>query len=207
MAFVHSLSKQFRKPEGILGKLVGSIMSKSNRQLNDWTISLLDVKPTDHILELGFGPGLGICKVAAIATEGTVAGVDFSELMVRKARKRNAAAISKGQVDLKQGDVSSLPYDDETFDKVIAVQLIYFCQTPHVFLREARRVLKPGGKIAVSFLAKDDMEKYKLTKTGVFALYTDQDVLKLLTEVGFTQAHPEFNSMRHGKGICAIAER
>jgi ubiquinone/menaquinone biosynthesis C-methylase UbiE len=182
-------------------------MNLANRQLNNWTIDLLDIKPIDRVLELGFGPGLGIRKVAAIATEGSVAGIDFSELMVRKARKRNAAAISAGRVDLKQGDVSSLPYDDETFDKVIAVQLIYFCQPPHVFLKESQRVLKPGGKIAVSFIAKDDMAKYKFTQTGVFALYTGQGTLKLLTEAGFTQAHFEIKPVRLGMGICAIAER
>jgi ubiquinone/menaquinone biosynthesis C-methylase UbiE len=136
-----------------------------------------------------------------------VAGVDFSELMVQKARKRNAAAISAGRVDLKHGDVSSLPYDDQTFDKVIAIQLIYFCQSPHIFLKESRRVLKPGGKIAVSFIAKEDMAKYKFTKTGVFALYTGQDALKLLTEAGFTQAHFETKPVRPGMGLCAIAER
>ena len=207
MGFIHSWGKQLRKPEGILGILAGPFMNLANRQLNNWTIDLLDIKPTDHVLELGFGPGLAICKVAAIATEGSVAGVDFSEVMIRKARKRNAAAISAGRVDLKHGDVSSLPYDDKTFDKVVAVQLIYFCQPPHIFLKESRRVLKPGGKIAVSFIAKDDMAKFKFTKTGVFALYTGQDALKLLTEAGFTQARFEIKTVRPGMGICAIAER
>jgi ubiquinone/menaquinone biosynthesis C-methylase UbiE len=208
MGFIHSWGKQLRKPEGILGKVVVPFfMNVANRQLNNWTVDLLDIQPTDRVLELGFGPGIGICKVAAIATEGLVAGVDFSELMVRKAQKHNAAAISAGRVDLKHGDVSSLPYDDQTFDKVIAIQLIYFCQPPHIFLKESRRVLKPGGKIAVSFIAKEDMAKYKFTKTGVFDLYTDQDALKLLTEAGFTQAHFETKPVRPGMGICAIAER
>ncbi len=207
MGFIHSWGKQLRKPEGILGMLAGPLMNLANRQLNNWTIDLLDIKPTDHVLELGFGPGLGIHKLAAIATEGSVAGVDFSELMVRKAQKRNATAISAGRVDLKHGDVSSLPYDDETFDKVFSVQLIYFCQPPHVFLKESRRVLKPGGKIAVSFVAKDDMAKYRFTRTGVFTLYTGQDALELLTEAGFTQAHFEIKPVRPGMGICVIAEK
>ena len=164
--------------------MVPFFMNVSNRQLNNWTIHLLDIKPTDRVLELGFGPGLGICKVAAIATEGLVSGVDFSELMVRKAQKRNAVAIAAGRVDLKQGDVSPLPYDNQTFDKVIAIQLIYFCQPPHIFLKESRRVLKPGGKIAVSFIAKEDMAKYKFTKTGVFVLIPCEDTLKLCNEGG-----------------------
>ena len=208
MAFFHSWGKQLRKPEGKLGKIVVPfLMNMANRQLIDWTIDLLDIQPTDRVLELGFGPGFGIRKVASIATEGLVAGVDFSEIMVQKAQKRNALAIARGQVDLKQGDVSSLPYDNQTFDKVIAIQLIYFCLPTYVFLKESQRVLKPGGKIAISFISKEDMAKYKFAKTGVFNLYTGQDVLKILDEVGFTQTHLDTKLCRPGKGICAIGRK
>ncbi len=205
MGFMHSWGRQLRKPEGILGNLVALFMTMSTRELNNWTIDLLNIQPTDRVLELGFGPGLGIQRVAEIATQGFVAGVDFSELMVRKARKRNATTIAAGRVDLNHGDVSSLTYDDQTFDKVIAVQLIYFCQPPQVFLKESRRVLKPGGKIAVSFV--EDVAKYKFAKTGVFASYTAQDALELLGEANFTEARFETKPVRPGKGICAIAER
>lgn len=44
-------------PSGFIGKLVGHIMNWYNRQDNDWTISLLDLQPADHVLEIGFGPG------------------------------------------------------------------------------------------------------------------------------------------------------
>jgi ubiquinone/menaquinone biosynthesis C-methylase UbiE len=206
MGFIHSFAMQVRKPEGILGKFLVPIMNSLNRQLYDWTIDLLDIKPTDRVLELGFGPGNGIRKMAAIATEGLVAGVDFSELMVRRSQKRYATQISAGRVDVKHGDVSSLPYDDQSFNKVIAVQLIYFCQPPNVFLEESRRVLRPGGRIALSFVAKEDMAKLKFTKTGVFTLYTGQDVSKLLTEAGFTHAHFEAKPVRTVLAICALAE-
>jgi hypothetical protein len=56
MGFIHSWGKQLRKPEGILGKVVVPFfMNVANRQLNNWTIDLLHIKPTDHVLELGFG--------------------------------------------------------------------------------------------------------------------------------------------------------
>ena len=207
MGLMHRWGMQLRKPEGLLGKLAGPFMKVSTRQLYDWTIDLLHIQPTDHVLELGFGPGLGIQKVAEITSQGWVAGIDFSKLMVRQAKKRNASAIAAGRVDLKYGDVTSIPYYNETFNKVIAIQLIYFCQPPQVFLEESRRVLKPGGKIAVALIAKEDMEKYKFAQTGVFTLYTGQDVLQLLTEAGFTQAHFEIKPVRPGVGICAIAEK
>mgnify|MGYP001134310768 CR=1 FL=1 len=49
MGFIHSWGRQLRKPEGILGRLVEPFMNVANRQLNNWTIDLLDIKPTDHV--------------------------------------------------------------------------------------------------------------------------------------------------------------
>jgi len=69
-------------------------MIHDNRDANYWTVGLLDVKPTDHVLEIGFGPGLAIQKVAAIVSKGLVAGVDSSETMLKLAQKRNAASIA-----------------------------------------------------------------------------------------------------------------
>jgi ubiquinone/menaquinone biosynthesis C-methylase UbiE len=65
----------------------------SNRQRNLWVVSLLDVQPTDRVLEIGFGPGLAIAELARRATRGHIYGIDHSEVMVRQASKRNAAAI------------------------------------------------------------------------------------------------------------------
>lgn len=61
---LRSLSSQFANPQGIFGKGVDKIMEKSNDELNRWTISLIKVKEDDTILEIGFGPGIAISKVA-----------------------------------------------------------------------------------------------------------------------------------------------
>jgi SAM-dependent methyltransferase len=89
----HYLAQQFRRPTGFLGRLAGFLF-RINREGIEWTISLIEVQPADHVLEIGFGPGHGIQQVARIATQGRVAGVDFSETMLRQASRRNAAAIT-----------------------------------------------------------------------------------------------------------------
>ncbi|MEE8372942.1 MAG: methyltransferase domain-containing protein [Dehalococcoidia bacterium] len=73
---------------------MGRGMARQNRESNDWTVSLLDVLPTDRILEVGFGPGAAVKSVAELTPEGFVAGIDFSETMVQQAGRLNAAGVA-----------------------------------------------------------------------------------------------------------------
>lgn len=206
LRLLHSLAQQFRRPSGFLATPVGFLFRRMNREAVEWTIALLDIKLTDRVLEIGFGPGLGIQQAAALALRGHVAGVDFSDAMVRQARTRNAAAIAAGRAELRHADAAALPYPDRSFDKVFAVNVIYFWPEPVTILRELRRVLKPGGRLALYLIAKEDLAKYKLTRTGLYRHYTGEDVARLLTEAGFSGARFETRQEKHRTGIGALAE-
>jgi protein-L-isoaspartate O-methyltransferase len=119
MGLWHRLAQQFRQPTGFLGRLAGFFF-RINLEGIEWTINLLAIQPSDHVLEIGFGPGHGIQQVARLAAQGRVAGVDFSETMLQQASRLNAAAIEAGRVELRLGDASALPYPDNTFHKVFA---------------------------------------------------------------------------------------
>src|ERR671911_284188 len=99
---------QFGRPTGLWGHGAGLLMAhrSSNRRRNAWAASLLDVRPDDRVLEIGFGPGLAIRELARLATEGYVCGIDHSELMLRRARGLNAEGLRRGVVDLR---LRSLP--------------------------------------------------------------------------------------------------
>jgi ubiquinone/menaquinone biosynthesis C-methylase UbiE len=206
MGLWHSLALQFRQPSGFLGRLAGFLF-RINRDGIDWTITLLEVQPTDHVMEIGFGPGHGIQKVARIASQGRVAGVDFSETMLQRALGRNAAAIDAGLVELHLGDVSALSYRDNTFDKVFATNVVYFWNDPLANLQELRRVMKSGGRVALYVIAKEDLLKFKVTQTGVYLLYAGEDLVRLLTQAGFHQARFLTKLERLRTGICALAEK
>src|SRR5215207_3418450 len=143
---------QFGRPTGLLGGAAGLLMAhrSSNRKRNEWAVSLLQVRPDDRVLEIGFGPGLAIRELSRIAHDGYVCGIDHSELMVRQASRRNADGIGRGAVDLRLGSVDALPAFDAPFDKILAVNAVLFWNEPVARLEALRRLLRPGGLIAVA---------------------------------------------------------
>jgi SAM-dependent methyltransferase len=144
---------QFHRPHGAGGRAAGWVMAHrgSNRQRNLWAAGLLDVQPEDRVLEIGFGPGIAIEAMARRATRGHVVGVDHSELMVRQATRRNAAAVRAGRVDLRLGNAEDLPAFDARFDKILAANSLMFWGDPVARLKELRDLLRPGGRIAIAY--------------------------------------------------------
>jgi ubiquinone/menaquinone biosynthesis C-methylase UbiE len=94
--------------------------------LRHWVTDLLEVRPNDKVLEVGFGPGVVIQRLARLAYAGHVAGIDRSREMVGQARTRNATAVQEGRVELRHGSVESLPFDDNRFDKALAINSMQY---------------------------------------------------------------------------------
>jgi len=146
-----AIPSQFRQPRGFAGWLVGWEMAlrSSNRQRNVWAVGLLGVEPTDHVLEIGFGPGIAIRALSRRATHGLVCGVDHSTVMVRRATRRNAVALRAGRVDLRLASVEQLPTFAEPFDKVLAVNTMGMWREPEAVFQALRRLMRPRGRIAI----------------------------------------------------------
>lgn len=194
---------QFRNPTGFFGKLIGNVMAKGNEPASRWTVSLLNLQPDSRILEVGFGPGIAIQYASKQVTKGLVAGIDASETMVQAARKRNAAAIATGKVDLKLGRVSSIPYPDEFFDRAFTIHCIYFWANPIEGLQELQRVLKPGGLLAVTILPKDKWNRP--APPDLFTLYNGSEVAQLLKTVGFREVRVENCAQSNQfSGVCVL---
>jgi ubiquinone/menaquinone biosynthesis C-methylase UbiE len=145
------LRRMFGRPTGLLGLLGGEIMARLNRAAAAKVIDLLDVQPTDHVLEIGFGPGVGIELLALRVSNGSVAGIDPSREMVGQATGRNAQIIAAGRVELRQGTVDHLPFADGAFDKVLSINSMQVWPDAVAGMREVWRVLKAGGRVALGF--------------------------------------------------------
>ena len=100
--------RTFGRPRGVLGRLGERIMARANADCGAWVSDLLEVRPNDSVLEVGFGPGVVVQRLSTLAAAGHVAGVDASPEMVEQVRARNAAAIRSGRVDLRHAFVGEV---------------------------------------------------------------------------------------------------
>ena len=202
------IGAQARKPSGWFGKITGHSMAWQHKPLIKWAITLMDVQPTDHVLDVGCGSGVAIKLIAKIAVEGFVAGVDYSEEMAQQALRRNAAAVRAGRAGIRHGNVAALPYDDESFDKVIGVETFYFWPDPVANLREVRRVIRPGGLVALvmegSKESPDQQKQIALAARMEFPLYSGAEVVEMLTAAGFGQAWFESVPDKGWGWLCAL---
>lgn len=152
MSLYEIASRPFAHPRGWLGGLAARLMLATNGPLFDLAFELLDLQGSERILEVGFGPGELVRRLADRAPRGAVSGVDISELMVRVASERNSESILRGQVSLVQGSVDALPHEDASFDRVVTVNSLPFWPDPARGLAEIARVTAPSGRLVVVVL-------------------------------------------------------
>lgn len=190
MSIVRTIfTRAFGRPQGLLGRLGGVIMARMNADCGAWVTDLLEVRASDAVLEIGFGPGVIIQRLAKLASSGRVAGLDQSQEMLEQASARNATAIQSERVDLRRGSVEGLPFNDNTFDKVIAINSMQVWSDAELGLQEARRVMRSGGRIALGFTAYSGQPNKGLAET--------------LTKAGFGEAHVVQSDL----GFCALATK
>ena len=186
--------KQFSQPRGFVGKFIGNRMAKGNVYDAKWTISLLNIQPNSRILEIGFGPGVSTQMASEKASKGYVAGIDHSKTMVQTASQRNEAAIQSRRMELKQGDVSSLPYPAESFDIAFSLHSIYFWPKPLDCLKEIRRVLKPGGLLAITIQPKDKWANRRIEGSSIMTLYFGSELATIFSDAGYRNIRVEVPS-------------
>jgi ubiquinone/menaquinone biosynthesis C-methylase UbiE len=178
VAKIKTSVNQCQKPSGWLGRFIVWNMNSSHSKLTDWGLSHVTIKQQDTILDVGCGGGRTISKLATMASQGKVYGVDYSDVSVAVARKLNAGWINHGRVEISEGSVSKLPFEDDAFDLVTAVETHFWWPDLLVGMREIRRVLKPGGTLIII------AEVYKGAATRTAKLveqYAPKTGLKLLS--------------------------
>ena len=149
MSFTTAYLNQFREPSGWFGRFNLWTMNRRHSRLTDWGLSHVKVARDATILDVGCGGGRTIRKLAALAPQGSVYGVDFAPTSVAMSRSFNRALVDTGRVVVEQSSVSRLPFADRMFDLVTAVETHFYWPDLPNDLREIRRVLKPGGTVAL----------------------------------------------------------
>ncbi len=113
-------------------------------------VSLGYIKEGNVVLDLGSGAGLD-CFLAArkVGTHGRVIGIDMTTAMIERARA-NAKKYGISNVEFRLGDIESLPVESNSIDVIMSNCVINLAPQKHLVFKEAARVLKPGGVMAIS---------------------------------------------------------
>ncbi len=175
------LAQNLRCPQGEAGRQVADYMNVSNREMIQRTINKLQPVDHDRILELGPGNGRHVADLMRLADKMSYEGLDISEDMV--AECRNIAGADSAHFQLYDG--KSVPFDDESFDKVFTVNTVYFWDEPGKLAGEIARVLRPGGILLLTFADKQFMQQLPFVSYG-FRLYDHEEAGLLLKNAGFS---------------------
>lgn len=138
---------------------------------------------------LDIGTGTGRIAELLSGSSRTVTGLDNSPEMLRLARTR-LQNLPADRLDLVHGDFAALPFADASFDTVVFHQVLHYAQEPERALAEAARATRPGGTIAVVDFAGHDREDLRTQHAHARLGFTDEQMLALLAEAGFSASVP-----------------
>ncbi|XP_007892364.1 demethylmenaquinone methyltransferase [Callorhinchus milii] len=155
--FAERLGRQLRKPtKGLWGWLAKQFFERNNAWLEEAAVGLCRIQPQSQVLELGFGPGLGLRAAAdrLPGPGGKLYGLDYSEYMHSVASRRLRTEILAGKVRLFLGSVDRIPLEDSQLDTVYHCNCYYFWPDLSAGSREIHRVMKPGALMVTTFYLK-----------------------------------------------------
>jgi ubiquinone/menaquinone biosynthesis C-methylase UbiE len=187
-----------------LGRLIAFIMARETWGQNLRAIDALDIGRSDHILDVGCGHGRSLTELSTRAVTGRIVGVDPSELMIEIAAQRNRALIEAARVEVVLATVDSLPFLNDTFDKVLCVHVLYFWKDLDASVREIARVLKPGGRVGLVFRTKADLAAVASFPPEIYRFPALAEVTEAVEDAGLS-VHTASN--RTNEPVLLIAEK
>ena len=191
--FRNFIARQFKKPTGWFGNISSKIMIKGNRNKYDTLIKDMDLKTNDKLLEIGYGPGIGIHMIAQLCESCTIHGVDFSKLMYKKASNYNKSNIEKGKVHLQYGDYLNISIAQNTYDKIFCLNVIYFWDELYGPFEKTLSLLKTNGVFYI-FMVNADTLVEKKAPDSVFNKYSIDQVVASLKSAGFSKIEHYFKN-------------
>jgi ubiquinone/menaquinone biosynthesis C-methylase UbiE len=202
---------QCQKPRGWPGRFILWRMNASHSKLTDWGLAHVSIEKHYTILDVGCGGGRTINKLAARATQGKVYGVDYSEESVVATKKTSARWIDLGRVEVRPSSVSQLPFSDNTFDLVTAVETHFWWPNLATDMCEIFRILKPAGELIIiaevykgaNTTASKLAEKYA-SRTGMTLLSVDEH-RELFANAGYCDV--QVIEERDKGWICGIGRK
>ena len=186
------ISAHFKKPSGLIGRFTSRLMVKGNKSNYDVLLRDMNIQPGDKILEIGYGPGIGINRIAAKCTSCEICGIDFSKLMYHKATAMNKAFIDSGHVRLLYGEFVNTAINITGLDKIFCINVVYFWNDLQPPFKKIKSLLKQDGKFYF-YMAHPDFLRKLNPADDIFNKYSIEQVTAALSSAGFTNIKHYFN--------------
>ena len=187
------MARLLGKPEGEVGRAVGEMLNRINANITSAVYQRLMLRDNDRVLEIGFGNGRLLPALMALADNITYVGLDRAKTMVTEATSHNAEFVASARASFRLGSAEAIDCKDESFDRVFAVNVVYFWPEPVRALAEMRRVLRPGGLSIVASqvmlpgeeppaFAKQEYGFYRRSREALLALHRDAGFSNVLVD-------------------------
>ena len=205
----HKLVENAKKPNGFWGKMMIKAMNKGHSSLTSWGLEHMNIERTATVLDIGCGGGKTVDRLCSIVANGKVYGVDYSELSVKSSEKLNSKNILCNKAKILQASVSDMPFDDNTFDNITAVETYYFWPDKENDVKEVFRVLKQGGTVMLLFeMLRTDDDPFKWEKVENMLnikSVTPQEIRAVLESAGFENINTY--TKEGTTWLCATAQK
>lgn len=208
MGLLSKIFSNARKPEGFFGRIIVNGMNGgSHARMAEWGLSFVSLHEDADVLDVGCGGGGNIARLLKRCPKGSVKGIDYSPVSVKKSQNVNAKAIADGRCHVQEGSVVALPYADNEFDLVTAFETVYFWPEIEECFKGVRRVLKEGGCFLIvneDDGLTDNNEKWEKLIEGMHT-YTPDELRTHLTNAGFRDIVVNLNGQHHW--LCVTAKK
>lgn len=172
--------------------------------MNRLAFEQLAPQPGEKVLEAGFGGGDLLSWVLAAGAEAI--GVDPSEAMLKRARRRFRRELRAGTLHLLEGPVERLPVGNAAADKAVSVNALYFWDDPALPMAQFARVLRPGGRLVLCFQTPDAVRAWPGHVHG-FQAHEPERIALYMEQAGFSAPRRSHGSDRRvGDYVCLTSE-
>lgn len=180
------LIKQSQKPSGLIGRVITKIWSFYFKKLSLWAIKQTTISDNYRILEIGYGGGSTIKNLLALNKNLEIHGIDISKESYRTAQRVHSDSIRKGSAQLKIGNVENMPYQNNYFDRIFAIQTHIFWKDIKKSFQEVYRVLSSNSTLIIA--SEKEKIHYHMTDYR-----TSHEFSQLLTSIGFSKIEEKQN--------------
>jgi ubiquinone/menaquinone biosynthesis C-methylase UbiE len=199
------LSTQLGNPSRAFSILAAWLWNRRNQALNDAALEGLSLQPDDRVLEIGFGGGYLLERMATRVKEGRLAGADVSEAMVTRCTKRFAKRPETEKIDLRCAPVEVLPYPTGSFSKVCSVNSVFYWEDIDRAFCEIHRVLTQDGVCVLCFTKPESLQERR------FAAYVRMvgvdDTCSRLQDSRFDIVEVRQDEDQHRKFACVVSRK